>query len=458
MNKSKEKLILFTRYPVPGKAKTRLIPKLGAEGAARVQELMTGYAVLNGRCYCAVSNVSLEICFDGGSKSKMLKWLGKGLTYISQGTGNLGQRMERAFHRAFEAGFERVVIIGCDCPELDVECLSEAIESLKENDMTIGPSVDGGYYLIGLRKPTPRLFMGINWGTESVFEQTIKIAKSEGLKIAQLKKLSDVDQPEDLSLCRETGLLNSNSNMLSVIIAALNEQANIEMSISRASKGALEVIVADGGSQDNTVGLARQAGAGTLTVPYGRYAQFNIAALKAKGDVLLFLHADTILPEKFAEDILEILTQPDIAAGAFRLGINADGPGFRMVETLTNLRSKLFQLPYGDQAIFIQRNVFLRLGGFAGLPIMEDYEFVRRLRRQSQVAILNKQVRTSARRWLGLGILRTTIINQLMIVGYWLGISPARLAEFYRNRKKNYLKINFKGKDPKHESTILRAK
>lgn len=458
MDCTKEKLILFTRYPVPGKVKTRLIPELDKEGAASLQELMTGYAVLKARCCAAARHAKIEIRFDGGNKRDMRKWLGDELEFNQQGKGDLGQRMERAFREAFEAGFERVIIIGCDCPEMDVQCLSEAFDALKENDIAIGPAVDGGYYLIALSKPVPELFTDVNWGTETVFDTTIKIAKSHGLRLFQLKKLSDVDRPKDLSSCHNLGFLDSNSGTLSVVIAALNEQSNIQKSISVASKGVLEVIVADGGSQDKTAELAQQVGASLLTVTDGRSAQSNTAALKARGDILLFLHADTILPETFAADILEAVKGPNVAAGAFGLGINADRACFHMVESLTNLRSRLFQLPYGDQAIFMRRDVFLRLGGFAGLPIMEDYELVRRLRRRGRVVTLNKQVRTSARRWLQLGILRTAIINRLIIAGYWLGISPSRLASFYRNRKKSYLKINAKGRDPKYESTLLRAK
>lgn len=457
MNHMKEKLILFTRYPVPGQAKTRLIPELGKEEAARLQELMTGYAVLKARCCVAAHNVKIEIRFDGGSRRNMCRWLGDGLEYVPQGKGDLGQRMERAFREAFEAGYERVAIIGCDCPEMKAQYLSDAFDTLKENDMVIGPAVDGGYYLIALRVPAPELFIGINWGSESVFEQTMKIAKSEGLQIAELKKLSDVDRPEDLSLCHNLRFFNSSSDTISVLMAALNEESHIEMSISGALHGALEVFLADGGSQDKTVELAQQSGATILTVPYGRSAQLNTAALNARGDILLFLHADTVLPETYAADILKTLKQPGIAAGAFRLGINSDRLGIRLVESLTNLRSKWLQLPYGDQAIFMRRDVFLRLGGFSGLPIMEDYELVRRLQRQGRVATLAKQVRTSARRWLKLGILRTTLINQLMIAGYWLGISPNRLARFYRN-KKSHLKTKAKGKGPKYESTLLRTK
>lgn len=436
MNCIRRKLILFTRYPVPGKAKTRLIPELGKEKAAKLQEIMTGHTLINARCCGAAFDTSIEIRFCGSGKRNMRRWLGNGPKYIPQGKGDLGQRIERAFRDAFETGFDHVMIIGCDCPQLDVECLSHAIEALKENDMIIGPALDGGYYLIGLRKPAPQLFVEIDWGTEYVFEQTIKIAETEGLKIAQLKQLSDVDQPEDMSICRNLGMLGSSRNTISVIIAALNEQAHIETSIASAYKDALEVIVADGGSKDNTLDLARRAGACTMSVPYGRYAQFNAAALKAKGNVFLFLHADTILPEGFAEEIFKTLKKANVAAGAFRLAIDADKTAIRIVETFTNLRSRLFQLPYGDQAIFMQRDVFLRSGGFASIPVLEDYEFVRRLRRQGRIKTVNKQVRTSARRWLHLGVLPTTIINQLMIAGYWLGISPSRLAVFYRNRKK----------------------
>jgi rSAM/selenodomain-associated transferase 2/rSAM/selenodomain-associated transferase 1 len=457
MNNSKEKLILFTRYPIPGKAKTRLIPKLGEEGAARLQEIMTGLTVLNSRCFSAASGVNLEIRFDGASKKNMLQWLGKGLEFYHQGGGDLGQRMNRAFNKAFQSGYERVVVIGCDCPQIDDKILSAAFEALKDNDMAIGPAFDGGYYLIGLRKPVPELFIDIDWGIESVFERTITIAKAENIKVAQLQKYSDVDCPQDIALCRNMGLLNFGSESISIIIAALNEEASIQKIISIALEGTLEVIVADGGSQDNTVELAQQAGASTLDIPYGRACQFNSAALKAKGDILLFLHADTILPHEFAEAVIQTVKYHKFAAGAFRLGIDSKGIGIHFIETAVNLRSRLLKLPYGDQALFVTKDTFLRMGGFADMPIMEDFEFIKRLRQRGCIITLDKKVQTSARRWLHLGVIRTTMINQLMIAGYKIGISPENLAGFYYNQKKRYLKINTVRKDTEHESIILRT-
>jgi rSAM/selenodomain-associated transferase 2/rSAM/selenodomain-associated transferase 1 len=458
MNDPKEKLILFTRYPVPGKAKTRLIPELGEEGASKLQEIMTGYAVLNARCYAACSDAEIEIRIDGGSKGNMRRWLGDCLDYVSQGDGDLGQRMDRAFRRAFQDGFERVVLIGCDCPDNDAENISAALEALKQNDMVIGPALDGGYYLIGLRAYTAELFTGIPWGHQSVLEQTLAIAHSNGLNIKHLQPFSDVDLPEDVSMCRKRGLLAADVQTVSVIIPTLNEGSNIQTIVSSVLDDVLEVIVADGGSRDNTVELAYQAGASVLTVPHGRAAQLNTAALRAKGDVLLFLHADTLLPETFYCDIIDSLKSPNVAAGAFGLGIDSDRMGLRFVERLANLRSRLLKLPYGDQALFMTKHTFLRSGGFSNMPIMEDYELIQRLKRRGRIVTLDKHVLTSARRWIQLGVIRTSITNQLMVAGYTLGISPDRLASFYRNQKKRHHKINTQRKAAQNESTLLRAK
>ena len=458
MNISKEKLILFTRYPVPGKAKTRLIPELGENGAADLQEIMTGLAVLNARCFSAVSGTDIEMRFEGAGKTKMCRWLGKGIKFRCQGKGDLGQRMNRAFTNAFEEGCERVVIIGCDCPQIDRKCLSAAFNALKNNDIVIGPATDGGYYLIGLTKPVPEIFMNINWGTDSVFQQTITIAEDKRLKTAQLHKLSDIDRPQDLDLCRDMNLLTSSPvNNISVIIAALNEQSHIQKTIAAASDGAGEVIVADGGSQDNTIELAGLADAKTLNVPYGRACQLNTAALGAKGDILLFLHADTILPPHYAKAVIETVEISGFSAGAFRLTIDSNALGVRLIEKAVNFRSGLLKLPYGDQSLFMTKDTFLRIGGFADMPIMEDFEMVKRLQRRGRVITISKSVKTSARRWLQLGVLRTTIVNQLVIAGFKIGISPLKLAGFYRNQKKRYHKIKSKRKDVQNEPTLLRT-
>lgn len=458
MKISKKKLILFTRYPVPGKAKTRLIPELGEKGAADLQEIMTGLAVLNVRCFSAVSGADIEMCFEGAGKTKMRRWLGKGIKFRCQGKGDLGQRMNRAFTNAFEEGCERVVIIGCDCPQIDRKCLSAAFNALENNDIVIGPATDGGYYLIGLSKPVPEIFMNIDWGTDSVFQQTITTAEDKNYKTAQLHKLPDIDRPDDLDLCRDMNLLTSSPvTNISVIIAALNEQSHIQKTIAAAYDGAGEIVVADGGSQDNTIELAGQKGARTLNVPYGRACQLNTAALKAEGDILLFLHADTILPTHYAKAVIETVKISRFSAGAFRLAIDSNSFGVSLIEKAVNFRSRLLKLPYGDQALFMTKDTFLRMGGFSDMPIMEDFEIVKRLHRRGRIITVSKSVETSARRWLQLGVLRTTIVNQLVIAGFKIGISPLKLAHFYRNQKKRYHKIKSERKEKENESTLLRT-
>ena len=174
--------------------------------------------------------------------------------------------------------------------------------------------------------------------------------------------------------------------------------------------------------------------------------------------MLLFLHADTLLPKPFYRDIFEAVKNPNVAAGAFSLGIDSDQAGIRFVERFANLRSRLLKLPYGDQGLFMSKNILLRSGGFSNMPIMEDYELVQRLQRRGRIVTLDKHVLTSARRWTQLGVMRTSMINQLMVAGYKLGISPERLAGFYRHQKNRHLKSNTQRKATQNESTLLRAK
>ena len=143
-----------------------------------------------------------------------------------------------------------------------------------------------------------------------------------------------------------------------------------------------------------------------------------------------------MLPPDYVHAVLRSLDSPDVVGGAFRFAIADPFPGRRLVEATTNMRSRLWRLPYGDQALFVRRRAFDAMGGFPELSIMEDFEFVRRLRRLGSIALLNEIVRTSGRRWQRLGFLRTTVINQLVILGYQCGVDSKRLAAWYRGRRR----------------------
>jgi rSAM/selenodomain-associated transferase 1 len=197
------RLIIFTRYPEPGKAKTRLIAALGSEGAAELHGKMTE-CTLN--CASGLQReypVSLEVRFDGGDEQDMKRWLGGGRSYRPQGRGDLGARMHRAFCEAFEEGIVRAVLIGTDCPGLTSDILKRAFGKLGREPIVLGPARDGGYYLIGLRQSMPSLFSNISWGTHEVLRQTVRAAEAHGVSVAFLDTLDDVDRVEDLTICLE---------------------------------------------------------------------------------------------------------------------------------------------------------------------------------------------------------------------------------------------------------------
>jgi rSAM/selenodomain-associated transferase 2 len=227
--------------------------------------------------------------------------------------------------------------------------------------------------------------------------------------------------------------------MISVVIPALNEAANVAAAVTSAlAGGATEVIVVDGGSSDDTVAVAESAGARVVVTGSNRARQMNEGAEAATGDVLLFLHADTVLPAGYGDAVAEALSEYGVAAGAFSLAIDASGAKYRLVEAVVDTRSRRSQLPYGDQAIFVRADTFADAGGFAVLPIMEDYEFVRRMRRRGRVVILPLRAKTSGRRWQRLGVVRTTVVNFAITVAYHLGISPGRLAAWYKATRVGY--------------------
>ncbi len=225
--------------------------------------------------------------------------------------------------------------------------------------------------------------------------------------------------------------------LLSIIIPSLNESDTICNTVKSALRGSnVEVIVCDGGSRDGTPALAEEAGARVLISPKrGRGHQLNMGALCAKGEILLFLHADTLLPAGFDSLIRDAVNKYEADGGAFQLSIDGNGLGFRIVEAMANIRSKWWRMPYGDQAFFIKRPVFRRLGGYKEIPFMEDFDFIRRFRKEQRLVILSAKIVTSGRRWRNHGLLKTTILNQLIIAAYLCGVSPQRLAGIYYGTK-----------------------
>lgn len=218
--------------------------------------------------------------------------------------------------------------------------------------------------------------------------------------------------------------------MISVVIPALNEEALVSEAIASVAREAAEVIVADGGSTDRTRERARATGALVVESPRGRGAQLHAGAGAARGDWLLFLHADTRLGPGWSSAVEALPAATP--GGAFRFAVDSPRPAFRLIELGAWLRCRLFSLPYGDQALFARREAYERAGGFRPLPLMEDVDFVRRLGRQGRLALLPHRALTSPRRWQARGgILRGTLTNWRVLALYALGRSPESLAHIY---------------------------
>jgi rSAM/selenodomain-associated transferase 2/rSAM/selenodomain-associated transferase 1 len=422
-------ILVFTRYPQPGQAKTRLIPALGPEGAAALQRRMTETTVARAWAFCAaMPEARLSIAFEGGDPAAMRQWLGK-LTFVPQGDGDLGQRLRRAAAGAFDAGAKQVIIAGTDCPSLSEAKLASAVSAVRDRGIVFGPAGDGGYYLIGVSdRKHLAVFDGIAWSTPQVLAASLNAARAIGVEPALLDTLPDVDEPPDLPAAMEA---LAQCGRVSVIIPALNEAAHLARLLRALNAAAPhEIIVADGGSTDATAAAAAGYGARHLLTPRGRAAQMNAAAHIASGEFLLFLHADTEPPDDCCEIIRRTLRPAGLAAGAFSFRLREPVAGRRLIERGVALRCRLCSLPYGDQGLFLRRSLFRALAGFPDIPILEDLAFVRRLRRIGKVVTVPEPALTSSRRWQQRGLVRTFLRHQLILTGYALGVSPQRLAKW----------------------------
>jgi rSAM/selenodomain-associated transferase 2 len=229
----------------------------------------------------------------------------------------------------------------------------------------------------------------------------------------------------------------SRSHAISVVVPVYREEKRINETISAlyyaCGDDEVEVIVVDGSPEGSTLAAVQGRSVHLVLSEKGRARQMNRGASLASGDVLVFLHADTRLPPRAFSLIEGALDNPKVVGGAFDLAIDGQGFAFRLIERAASLRSRLTRIPYGDQAIFIRRDYFREIGGYRDIPLMEDVELMRRIKRRGdRICILPEPVLTSARRWQKEGVLHCTIRNWTIFTLYTLGVPPEKLARFYR--------------------------
>ena len=223
---------------------------------------------------------------------------------------------------------------------------------------------------------------------------------------------------------------------ISVVVPTLDEAPVLASTLAAARAGDdVEIVVVDGGSRDATLAAARARADRVLDAPRGRARQMNAGGRVARGDVLLFLHADTRLPPGYASAVRGALARADAVGGRFDVRLDAPGAVFRLTEWLINARSRMTGIATGDQAIFVRRTVFERIGGYPPLPLMEDIAFCRTLKRFGVMVALRDAVVTSARRWQRHGIARTVLLMWGLRAAYYAGVPPARLARLYADAR-----------------------
>lgn len=223
----------------------------------------------------------------------------------------------------------------------------------------------------------------------------------------------------------------------SIIIPVVDEYYTINQTIkhinSLKADDDLEIIVVDGSPTGETIKVIENKGIKKLITEKGRGNQMNKGASIANGEILIFLHADTYLPPNALHSIASAMRDHTYIGGAFDLGIDSDRLIFRVIEKMASLRSRITRMPYGDQVIFLRKDYFNNLGGFKSIPIMEDVDLMRRIKkRKGKIYIIEKRVKTSPRRWEKEGVLYCTLRNWVLITLYFLGAEPEKLIKFYR--------------------------
>ncbi len=217
----------------------------------------------------------------------------------------------------------------------------------------------------------------------------------------------------------------------------LNEAASIASTLGALRRGApdAEIVVVDGGSIDSSVAIAQPLCDTLIGASRGRAHQMNAGARASHGDALVFVHADTLVPSSFAADIASALSDPAVVGGRFDVRLDSAALAYRVIGAMISLRSRISRTGTGDQAIFVRREVFDRLGGFPDLELCEDLEFARRLKRAGRIACLRARVTTSARRWNRDGVIRTIVRMWLIRAMYLMGVAPARLKRMYSDTR-----------------------
>lgn len=404
----KKAVIVFTRAPIPGQTKTRLIPYLGEKKSAALH-------------LCFLCDIALQIkkadadifvCYTPRTeKGKLKKVFGEEAVYFPQAGAGLGEKMQNAIETVLQKGCEACVLFGTDIPELSVDDIRAAFAVLKKKDVVFGPSQDGGYYLVGMKKLCKEIFTGHSYGHGEVLEQAVESLEVSGFSVGRIRMLADMDEKEDLAGYRNrmrgcprmrhtfTGRYLAKISRISIIIPVYNEETTVVQMQKQLMKlkDKCEVLFVDGGSTDHTLELISPCFR-VLHSQKGRAWQMNLGAKESTGDILFFLHCDSELPSNPLAEIRAVTAK--YRAGCFGIRFRSKKFFLWTCCVMSNCRARDRKVMFGDQGIFLDRELFFEAGMFPELPIMEDYQFSLTLKKMGiKLGMTRHRLYTSDRRF-----------------------------------------------------------
>lgn len=361
---------------------------------------------------CKKVNADIFICHTPEDERGWLHQIfGEHAHYFLQTKEGLGGRMYTAIDEVLQKGYEACVLIGTDVPEVQSGDIERAFELLETKDVVFAPVADGGYYLVGMKEARREVFEQKTYGHGNVLEETLQGIEESGISVGLADEKHDIDTREDIADFRnrmmgnralqksETGKYLMRTKKISVIIPVYNEETTIKALLSqlRMLKDRCEILFVDGGSTDRTLEYI-DSDFRVLRSEKGRAKQMNLAAKESTGDILFFLHCDSELPEKPLEQIRYVMK--DYRWGCFGIAFHSKNFFMFTCRVISNHRIKDRKVVFGDQGIFIDRDLFFEIGMYPEIPLMEDYQLSLTLKeRGEKIGIAKKRIYTSARRF-----------------------------------------------------------